>query len=217
MRRVDLQAITSDRHYNRLARGFRQHTASIRRRAILGTFTRWYAEAKPEGPIIAAEVGVKYGSLTHCIATYCPFIDKIVAIDPYLEYPEGHPDRAQFGYAKRNQPSWEQLYRSAKKILGKLGDRCELRRTTSLAAAAAWEGPLHIAYLDAMHSYDAVLADCKMWWDLVLPGGLLCGDDYYGPDNWRRKTTGVSDAVDAFAASIDRKVLGLHRGWFIQK
>ena len=35
------------------------------------------------------------------------------------------------------------------------------------------------------------------------------------PMNWRRSTTGVSDAVDAFAAEVGLELVGLHRCWFV--
>lgn len=33
-------------------------------------------------------------------------------------------------------------------------------------------------YLDALHTYDALLRDLDGWWERVRRGGLLAGDDY---------------------------------------
>jgi hypothetical protein len=93
-------------------------------------------------------------------------------------------------------------------------------RDCSLPAAKVFKAQgrtFPLVNLDAMHAYDDVLADCRAWWELVEPGGMLMGDDYYDTSNWRRETTGVSQAADDFAASVGLRLVGLHRCWFIQK
>lgn len=214
----------NDGEYMSVVKRMRPTVRSIRRRALISTLHRWHQESG-FGPVTYVEVGVKYGSLTHCILEWCPFIEKAIGIDPYAEYPPDHRDRGQFGYANREQGSWDHLYKRAQQILGKWGDRVELWREFSADAAAkcANQGrQFEVVYLDAMHAYDDVLADARAWWPLVKPGGMLLGDDYYGPvgaepKNWRRTTTGVSDAVDAFAAEVGLPLVGLHRSWYVQK
>jgi len=51
-----------------------------------------------------------------------------------------------------------------------------------------WPFPVHLIFIDADHSYSAVKKDLG-WWDHVLPGGILCGHDYYS-------FPGVRQAVD---------------------
>lgn len=35
-----------------------------------------------------------------------------------------------------------------------------------------------VVYIDASHVYPDVYFDIKLYWDLLCPGGILCGDDY---------------------------------------
>lgn len=41
-----------------------------------------------------------------------------------------------------------------------------------------WPFPVHFVFLDADHSYEAMKKDLG-WWNHVLPGGILCGHDYW--------------------------------------
>jgi hypothetical protein len=221
-----LSQLVNDREYMKVAKHMRPTVRSIRRRALVATLHRWHQESGFD-KVQGAEIGVKYGSLTHCLCTWCPWIDKMLAIDPFMEYPKDHRDRAQFGYANRDQGSWDYLYKRCKQILSEFTatGRIDIWRTTSVLAASELlrQGKqLHFAYLDARHAYDDVLEDCRAWWPVVMSGGLISGDDYYGqigadPMNWRRSTTGVSDAVDAFAAEVGCELVGLHRCWFVRK
>jgi hypothetical protein len=62
-------------------------------------------------------------------------------------------------------------------------------------------------YIDANHDYADVYNDITHYWDLVEPGGMLCGDDY----GW----TGVHRAVTQFAAEkgCDVKVDTSEQSW----
>jgi hypothetical protein len=55
-----------------------------------------------------------------------------------------------------------------------------------------------VVYVDADHSFDAVLADLESWWCKVAPGGILCGHD------WGYRTTpDVAPAVKRFMRARD--------------
>jgi len=223
---MPLSQKVNDRAYMKIAKRMRPTVRSIRRRALVASLHRWYADSGFD-KITGVEVGVKYGSLTHCLCEWCPFIEKMIAVDPWEEYPQNHRDRGQFGYANRDQRSWDWLYKRANDILGPLvrAGRVEIQRTYSVLAASALEDQgkqVQFAYLDARHAYNDVLEDCWAWWPVVQVGGLLACDDYYGPigadpKNWRRTTTGVSDAVDEFARQVGMEVVALHRSAFIVK
>lgn len=45
-------------------------------------------------------------------------------------------------------------------------------------AAKWWTDPIDFLYVDADHSYQAVMADLEAWTPHVKPGGLIAGDDY---------------------------------------
>lgn len=53
-----------------------------------------------------------------------------------------------------------------------------------------------VIHLDGAHDFDAVLADLKVWWPLLRPGGVLIGDDYYEALHW----PGVKAAFDTYFA-----------------
>jgi predicted O-methyltransferase YrrM len=65
--------------------------------------------------------------------------------------------------------------------------------TTTLEAAKSWTEPIDYLYVDADHSYKAVLADLQAWAPHVKPGGLILGDDY-----GNASFPGVKAAWDAF-------------------
>jgi predicted O-methyltransferase YrrM len=65
-----------------------------------------------------------------------------------------------------------------------------------LARAGVRPGVIH---LDGGHDYDSVVADLKVWWPLLQPGGLLVGDDYYTDGRWPT----VKQAFDDFFAALD--------------
>jgi predicted O-methyltransferase YrrM len=58
-------------------------------------------------------------------------------------------------------------------------------------------GPAMI-HLDGGHDYDSVTADLKTWWPVLLPGGLLVGDDYFTNGQWPT----VKAAFDDFFAPL---------------
>ena len=38
---------------------------------------------------------------------------------------------------------------------------------------------LDFVYIDANHAYENVFEDMTLWWEKVIPGGILCGHDFY--------------------------------------
>jgi len=59
------------------------------------------------------------------------------------------------------------------------------------AAKKIKEGSLDFAFIDADHSYEHCLQDCKIWFPKVRSGGLMCGHDYHV-----RRFPGVVRAVN---------------------
>jgi predicted O-methyltransferase YrrM len=52
---------------------------------------------------------------------------------------------------------------------------------TTIEAARAWRDPIDFLYIDADHSFSAVLADLETWIPFVRRGGIVAGDDYGNP------------------------------------
>lgn len=65
----------------------------------------------------------------------------------------------------------------------------------TVEAARWWREPIDYLYVDADHSYEAVLADLHAWVPHVRVGGLIVGDDY-----GHRQLPGVKPAWDEFTA-----------------
>jgi predicted O-methyltransferase YrrM len=59
-----------------------------------------------------------------------------------------------------------------------VGANVRLIPATTIDAAAVWTEPIDYLYIDADHSYEAVLADLDVWVPHVKQGGLILGDDY---------------------------------------
>jgi|SRR5579872_7089103 len=49
-------------------------------------------------------------------------------------------------------------------------------------------------HLDGGHDYESVIADLRVWWPLLAPGGVFVGDDYYLNDTF----PGLRRAFDEF-------------------
>ena len=57
--------------------------------------------------------------------------------------------------------------------------RIEMVKSLSVPAASLYNAEhFDWIYVDALHTYEAVLADVRAWWPKLRHGGLLSGDDY---------------------------------------
>lgn len=88
--------------------------------------------------------------------------------------------------------------------------------STTAAAFLLHHGVLvDLLHIDASHEEADVLADCRAWWKILRPGGVLIGDDY--TPVW----PGVVNAANAFAREVGcRLQVGGARGlekWVVQK
>jgi len=79
------------------------------------------------------------------------------------------------------------------------------------------DNSLDFVYIDADHSYDAVMLDIILWNRKVRNGGIVSGHDYYV----RRKKFGVRNAVDDYVRYHDLPLSlfragrrGMNRNWF---
>jgi hypothetical protein len=121
----------------------------------------------------------------------------LISIDPWLSAdPNAYVDRSNV-----SQDEFEHLYLETQARLARYGTRSEIRRMTSLEAAASIpDASLDFAYIDARHDYASVLEDLDAWFPKVKPGGILAGHDYADID-FGRTDFGVKSAVDEFFAA----------------
>jgi hypothetical protein len=94
-------------------------------------------------------------------------------------------------------------------------DRVRVLAMTS-AEAAKHLGQLDFVYIDALHTYDAVVEDIALWWPHITPHGILAGHDFS-----TRHFPGVVKAVCEFAARENRPVYITHEvdyaSWYIYR
>lgn len=141
----------------------------------------------------AVEVGVDEGLFSAYLLEHWHG-RQLTSVDPWLEMP---PDEYT-DTCNTSQASMEDRYEATKRRLAPFGDRSDIRRETSVEAAARMTpGSLDFVYLDARHSYEGVAEDLRVWFPLVRGGGLMAGHDY-NDGVFVEGVHGVRSAVDEF-------------------
>jgi hypothetical protein len=109
-----------------------------------------------------------------------------------------------------SQNKMEDIFNEVDRVFGNLPNVQIHRFRSNLVAFD--EGELDWVYIDADHSYKAVLADLEHYYPFIKKGGYLCGDDY---GLWADRPTsgfgsdgggGPKPAVDEFVEKSDLKV-----------
>lgn len=57
-------------------------------------------------------------------------------------------------------------------------ERVEAVKATSEEAAAGWDRPIRLLYVDGLHHYEAVMQDIELWTPHLVPEGVVVFDDY---------------------------------------
>jgi len=121
----------------------------------------------------AVEVGVYQGkfsrhNLEHWLGEYA-------AVDTWNYRNDTSDNDKNFKDQKTNDANYELTRRN----IAHAGRRARQVRLASLEAAATFpDGHFDWMYIDALHTYHALLRDLRAWWPKLRPGGLLSGDDY---------------------------------------
>jgi len=102
-----------------------------------------------------AEIGVHHGKTTRKILETCE-LDWYILVDPVWHIPLSH-------YLTKSGNADRVNY---------------LIRTSESASTFAKDNSLDLVFIDALHDYDHVLQDIRLWQPQIRPGGILCGDDY---------------------------------------
>lgn len=170
-------------------------------------------------PSVVIDVGVWKGASTIYLADLMKRhgVDgAVIAVDTFLGSVE-HWDRTSgFSGLVPHRFGMPLLYEQFLSNVVRRGmqDRIvPLPQTTTTAAAllsrlGVRAGLIHI---DASHEFEDVLRDARLYWDILLPGGFLVGDDY-APD-W----PGVVRAADLFAGEKGLPLMKSAPKWIVHK
>lgn len=156
--------------------------------------TRFEMIAELPVGMIGVEVGVQRG--VFAAQMLCTRIKQLHLVDCWRPTPNGSADPANI-----DEGGHEENYRfTLNRFLYNIAEqRVVVHRATSIQAAARFsESSFDFVYLDADHSYAAVLTDLEAWAKTIKPGGCLMGHDYVDDEASRRMGFGVVAAVDEF-------------------
>ena len=71
------------------------------------------------------------------------------------------------------------MYNQAAERIAPFGTRAHMMRAFSVDAAASFpDSHFDWLYIDALHTYEAVLSDLRAWWPKLRVNGLFSGDDF---------------------------------------
>jgi predicted O-methyltransferase YrrM len=142
--------------------------------------------SSPTAGGVIVEVGCWLGRSTSYLAGLCRARTlSLVCVDHWA----GSSDRFDAQY--RQLLASRDIEAEFRRHLDALALTADIRRTTSLAAAATFKpGSVDLVFLDASHDEPAIAADIAAWRPTLRPGGILAGHDY------RDDHPGVVAAVD---------------------
>ncbi len=160
------------------------------------------------GNAVVAEIGVAKGAFSRQILARARPAG-LHLIDPWEEQADDayRPDPANVEQGAQDK--------RVERIRGMFAGEIEagtvvVHRDYSGAALARFDpGTFDWVYVDAMHTYDAVLADLRACRRVVRPGGLILGHDYANHGLARGMNFGVVEAVRDFAAESGWRLLCL--------
>lgn len=158
----------------------------------------------PYHNFLGAEVGVYEGDHALSIVTHLG-INKLYLVD---RWGQTTPDNPEQHYVGHDAAYWEAM---SERVRKRFSDRPEIiiLRMDSVKAASSIEKDLDFMYLDATHTYEAVVRDLAAWHQKVRVGGLLLGDDWRYP--------GVREAVEEFVGHHGYSLKSHENEWMFKK
>lgn len=167
---------------------------------ILSQPRRWDVLASfclQQGYKTFVEVGCKHGITTGHILKTVPD-SRVIAIDPWITQ-DATADKTRETYADWD---FEKIEKEFWENVGENKDRCDMLRLTSKAAADATPnvGMLDLIFIDALHDYENVYQDIRLWWPKVRMGGMLSGHDF--SHKWPGVERAVSDSFNLMHVGV---------------
>lgn len=153
--------------------------------------------------LVGAEIGVFRGETSSVILQQRPDVT-LHMVDPWRAPSPGtfyDKWKIQHGNEVKRINNWQYVFDTVKKHHARFGDRAQMYRMTSAAAAPKFEdASLDFVFIDAGHGYDDVKEDLDLWVRKVKPGGVIIGHDY-APNTF----PGVVKAVDERFSNVESK------------
>jgi predicted O-methyltransferase YrrM len=151
---------------------------------------------------IVAEVGIGYGFHAKEILDNTN-IKQLYLVDPMEMYES--EKYGGFAYDVETHGGFEELVKQIKNHLKSYENKYTWYRKPSISISNSeiLDGSLDAVFLDAEHTYEAVINDLPFWWSKLKIGGYLLGDDYILP--------GVKQAVDEFAKNNNLELNFLYK------
>lgn len=146
-------------------------------------------------PKVAAEIGVAEGYFSRNMLEWD--LDLLYCVDNWGHIPDVKGDG--------NQPEiWHSKNEAAalKRVQPWIDqNKCVVLKGLSRhMAKRVPDRVLGLLYLDGNHSFEGVTEDLQIWYDKVVPGGIVAGHDFLND------AYGVQDAVFTFSARIGETV-----------
>lgn len=133
------------------------------------------------------EVGVQRGEFAHSILSRWP--GHLTLVDAWRHFPKDQYDDPANGSDLEHLQNMAATIQTLRPFRG----RWDIVRGLSVEEAKGFaDGHFDFVYLDANHSYQAVLDDLKAWVPKVREGGIFCGHDYLDRD-WFQVRSAVND------------------------
>ena len=134
---------------------------------------------------VGVEVGVLDGRFAEWMLRTWKSARRYYLVDPWVAHDETYRDAS-----KQSKSDADRFMDMARQRMAPFGDRAVLLRNFSADASQLFsDQSVDFVFIDARHSYDAVLEDLKAWWPKIRPGGILAGHDYVDADElWRFST-----------------------------
>lgn len=122
-----------------------------------------------------AELGVRRGDFSKAILESNTSV-KLILVDIW----QGLPEFGMLNVEGERYDQMEANYQTCLLNVSSFNDRVTIiRRLTTEAASYVEDNSLDFVFIDATHTYDALLKDILAWKNKIKPNGMICGHDYH--------------------------------------
>lgn len=142
----------------------------------------------------------------------------IFLVDPFIHIWRGYDDPANL-----QDNEHQMVFENLRNQLAPFEGRYVMVRDFSHSFAETYKKngpgiPPTFCYIDANHGEEAISRDIELWWQLLVPGGILAGSTYTDADGGRIR---VRSVVDGFASKHGLQAQFTHDdsppSWFLFK